>query len=140
MLIAERCENGITVLVLSGRIDREGALEMERALRSAASQGRHRVVLDMAAVPYMGSTGLRALVEALNRNRSAGGDLKLAALEPRVMRVLRIIGFNRLLPTCDTLEAALAEFRVQGSPGHPVPCTGGGPPGGGPPLGCPSNG
>jgi anti-anti-sigma factor len=73
----------------------------------------------------VGSIGLRALIEALNRNRSKGGDLKLAALNPRVLRVLRTIGFTRLLPTYGTTEAALAEFGGAASPaGELAPCPG----------------
>jgi anti-sigma B factor antagonist len=110
MNITERVENGITVFVLEGRIDTEGAVDMDLALQVAVSEGKHKMVLDMAEVRYISSAGLRALVDVFTKNREAGGDLKLAALNPKVMRVFQIIGFDKFFSIYDTLEAATADF------------------------------
>jgi anti-sigma B factor antagonist len=110
MNITERVENGITVFVLEGRIDTEGAVEVELTLQAAVSAGQHKVVLDMAEVRYIGSAGLRTLADVLAKNREADGDLRLAALNPKVMRVFQIIGFDRFFSMYDTLESAIADF------------------------------
>jgi anti-sigma B factor antagonist len=110
MNITERVENGITVFVLEGRIDTEGAVDMDLALQAAVSEGKHKMVLDMAEVRYISSAGLRTLADVFTKNREAGGDLKLAALNPKVTRVLRIIGFDKFFSIYDTLEAAMADF------------------------------
>lgn len=110
MDIIERVENGITVFELEGRIDTEGAVDINLALQAAVSAGQHNMVLDMAEVRYIGSAGLRTLADVRTKNREAGGDLKLAALNPRVMRVFRIIGFDRIFSIYDTLEAATVDF------------------------------
>jgi anti-anti-sigma regulatory factor len=44
------------------------------------------------------------------KNREQGGDLKLVALNPKVLRVFRIIGFDKFFSVYDTLEAASADF------------------------------
>jgi len=93
-----------------GRIDTEGAVDMDLALQVAVSEGKHKMVLDMAEVRYISSAGLRALVDVFTKNREAGGDLKLAALNPKVMRVFQIIGFDKFFSIYDTLEAATADF------------------------------
>lgn len=110
MDIIERLENDITVFVLEGRIDTEGAVDLDLALQAAVSEGQHRMVLDMAEVRYISSAGLRTLADVFTKNREAGGDLKLVALNPKVMRVFRIIGFDRFFSIYDTLEAAVADF------------------------------
>jgi anti-sigma B factor antagonist len=110
MNITERVENGITVFVLEGRIDTEGAVDMELTLQVAVSEGKHKMALEMAEVRYISSAGLRALVDVLTKNREAGGDLKLAALNPKVRRVFQIIGFDKFFSIYDTLEAAVADF------------------------------
>jgi anti-sigma B factor antagonist len=110
MNITQRVENGITVFVLGGRIDTEGAVDMDLVLQAAVSEGQHKMVLDMAEVRYIGSAGLRTLADVLTRNREEDGDLKLAALNPRVRRVFQIIGFDKFFPIYDTLEAAIADF------------------------------
>jgi anti-anti-sigma factor len=110
MNILERDENGVTVFVLEGRIDTEGAVDMDLALQAAASEGQHKMVLDMAKVRYIGSAGLRTLADVLTKNKDAGGDLKLVALNPKVQRVFRIIGFDKFFSIYDALEAAMADF------------------------------
>ena len=114
MNITERAENGVTVFVLEGRIDTQGAVEMEQALQAAVSQGKHRMVLDMAEVRYISSAGLRTLADVLTKNKNAGGDLKLAEPSLRVMRVLQIIGFDNFFSIYDTVAGAVADFDGEG--------------------------
>ena len=91
-------------------LDTQAAADVDRALQAAVSQGKHKMVVDMSEVPYISSAGLRVLAAVLVRNREEGGDLKLAALNERVMRVFRIIGFDILMSIHDTPEAAIADY------------------------------
>jgi anti-sigma B factor antagonist len=110
MNITEREEKGVSVFVLEGRIDTQGAVDLDLALQAAVSEGKHKMVLNMAEVRYISSAGLRTLADVLTKNREEGGDLKLVALNRKVLRVLRIIGFDKFFSIHDTLEAALADF------------------------------
>jgi len=110
MNIFERDENGIDVFVLEGRIDTQGAVDLDLALQAAVFEGKHKMVLEMAAVRYISSSGLRTLADVLTKNQQEGGDLKLVALNQKVMRVFRIIGFDNFFAIYDTLEAAIADF------------------------------
>jgi anti-sigma B factor antagonist len=110
MNITERDENGVNVFVLEGRIDTEGAVDLDLALQAAVSGGKHNMVLDMAAVRYVSSAALRTLADVLTKNRERDGDLKLVALNRKVLRVFRIIGFDKFFSIYDTVEAALADF------------------------------
>jgi anti-sigma B factor antagonist len=108
--IVERDENDVTVFVLDGRIDTQGAVDVDLALQAAVSEGRHKMVLDMAKVRYIGSAGLRTMADVLTKNQEQGGDLKLVALNPKVQRVFRIIGFDKFFSIYDTIEVAIADF------------------------------
>ena len=110
MNIIERDQNGVTVFEVDGRIDTQGAVDLDLALQAAVSGGKHKMVLDMANVGYISSAGLRTLADVLTKNREEGGDLKLVALNRRVLRVLRIIGFDKFFSLYDTVEAAIADF------------------------------
>ncbi len=110
MNITEHIENDITVFALEGRIDTQGAVDLDLALQAAVSEGKHKMVLDMADVRYICSAGLRTLADVYTKNRDAGGDLKLAALNQKVLRVFRIIGFDNFFSTYDTSQAAAADF------------------------------
>jgi anti-anti-sigma factor len=108
--ITERDENDITVFVIAGRIDTPGAVDMDLALQAAASEGKNKMVLDMAGVRYIGSAGLRTMADVLTKNKEEGGDLKLVALNRKVQRVLHIIGFDKFFSIYDTLDEAITAF------------------------------
>ena len=110
MNITERSENGITLFMLRGRIDTQGAVDLDLTLQAAVAEGKHNMVLDMTEVRYISSAGLRTLADVLTKNREVGGDLKLVALDRKVLRVFRIIGFDKFFSIYDTPEAALADF------------------------------
>jgi len=110
MEMTKRRENGITVFVASGRIDTEGAVDMDSALQAAVTEGEHKIVLDLAKVQYINSAGLRTLADVFTKNRKAGGDLKLAAVNDKVARVFQTIGFDKFFAMYDTVEAAIADF------------------------------
>jgi anti-anti-sigma factor len=110
MNITERSENGICLFVLRGRIDTQGAVDLDLTLQAAVAEGKHKMVLDMAEVRYISSAGLRTLADVLTKNREADGDLKLVALDRKVLRVFRIIGFDKFFSIYDTLETATSDF------------------------------
>ena len=110
MNITQRDQNGVIVFELDGRVDTQGALDMDLALQAAVSGGKYKMVLDMAQVDYISSAGLRTLADVLTRNRESGGDLKLVALNRKVLRVLRIIGFDKFFALYNTVEAAITDF------------------------------
>ena len=110
MDIIERDENGVAVYVLEGRIDTAGAVDLDLALQAAAASGKNRMILDMSEVRYIGSAGLRTMADVLTKNQKAGGDLKLVALNRKVERVLRIIGFDKFFSIYDAVDEALADY------------------------------
>ena len=110
MNIIERDQDGATVFTLEGRVDTQGAVDMDMALNAAVEGGKNKMVLDMAGVNYISSAGLRTLADVVTKNRGAGGDLKLVAVNRKVLRVLRIIGFDRFFSTYDTVDEAVADF------------------------------
>jgi anti-anti-sigma factor len=110
MEITQRVEGDVTVVQPDGRIDTLAAEQLDQALQAAVSGGSNKVVMDMSKVEYISSAGLRSLAAMLVKCRDEGGDMKLAALNERVTRVFKIIGFDLLMSVTDTPEAAIAEF------------------------------
>jgi len=110
MEITQRVQDGITVISPDGRIDTLAAEQLDQALQAAMAEGTYKIVVDMAKVEYISSAGLRSLAAALVKCRDEGGDMKLAALNERVTRVFKIIGFDLLMSVTDTPEAAITEF------------------------------
>lgn len=110
MNISEETADGAVIIVLHGRIDTDGATALDDALHAKLEADQYRLVLDMAGVQYVNSAALRSLAEAILTCREHGGDLKLVALQPKVRRVLQIVGFDRYSAIYETQQAAMADF------------------------------
>ncbi|MFE5914005.1 STAS domain-containing protein [Streptomyces wedmorensis] len=96
------------VLTVEGELDMETADRLEDLLAEQFGQGRRRLVLDLAALGFMDSSGLNVLIRAVNRAREIGGDLYLAAPTPAVRRILEITGVTTTIPPHDGVADALA--------------------------------
>ena len=108
MDIVEQNEGGITIFTLAGRVDSEGAVDLDLALHTATSEGKFKMILDMADVRYINSAGLRTLADILTQNRENGGDLLLVSMNPKIKRVFEIIGFDQFFASHDSLAEAKA--------------------------------
>ena len=90
------------VIVYSGHIDSEGSVELEQIVKAELENGHRHLVLDMHDVDYVSSQGLRKLVSLWKRAHDAKGDLILAALQPSVLEVFNLIGFDLVFTIVDT--------------------------------------
>jgi len=91
MRINTREVQGVTILDISGRItlgDETGTLR--DAVRDLLSKGIKKIVLNLADVSYIDSTGVGELVGSLMSVRNAGGDLKLMNLSEKVKDVVHV--------------------------------------------------
>ena len=102
--------DGVGVVTLTGMLD-AASVETVRAQFSAWWQAHHglrHVVMDLAGVSFMDSSGLGALLGLLKRVAERGGDLRLAGPRANVTLVLSITRANKIFAIHDTLDAALA--------------------------------
>jgi anti-anti-sigma factor len=108
-------------LVLSprGRIDHASAETFKAALAPhLAGIGPERpVVLDLGAVDYIASIGLRVLMLASRQARAQGGTIAVAALQPLVREIFEISKFTLVFPCFPTVTAALAGLPAPPAPG-----------------------
>jgi anti-sigma B factor antagonist len=87
--IATREREGITILDLNGRITvGEEASGLRESLRTLTAAGVRNVVVNLADVAYIDSTGLCALVVCFTTLRKQGGKLKLENVTRRNIELL----------------------------------------------------
>lgn len=109
-LIVEARPQGRGVVVdVGGEIDLSTAPALWERLTGVINEGHDLIVLDLAHVGFMDSTGLGTLVGALKRVKERGGDLALVGVGRPVMRLLSITGLDRVFSTYGTVEEALSE-------------------------------
>jgi len=91
MRTAVRSVGDITVIDVSGRITLgEGNVILREMVRELADKGQRNVVLNLAEVQYVDSSGIGELVKTHTTLRNQGGHLKLANLHKRVHDLLQM--------------------------------------------------
>jgi anti-anti-sigma factor len=110
MQIAIEKRERVTIVSIDGSVDGMSAADLVAALREQIIGGSPRLVGDLASVDYTSSAGLRALLETVKGARQHGGDLRLAAVRPEVLRVLDLSGFTSILQVFADVDAAVASF------------------------------
>ncbi|TVQ62621.1 MAG: anti-sigma factor antagonist [Phycisphaerales bacterium] len=73
-----------------GDVDMSGSPELRASIRAAQNEGPRRVVVDLAEVAYMDSSGLATLVEAMKNAKASGSELILASMGEKVRAIFEI--------------------------------------------------
>lgn len=101
-----------TVLVEApARLDGVNAGEFGALLNNLIDAGAHRLILDLGALEYLSSAGVRALLLAHKGVEKHGGKMALLACRPPVREVLRICGLDQMAPKVESIEAARLTVR-----------------------------
>ncbi|MBA2627564.1 MAG: STAS domain-containing protein [Gemmatimonadales bacterium] len=95
---------------ISGSVDGLTAEALQAALQAPLDEGVSRLVADLSGVEYTSSAGLRVLLGTLKLSRQKGGDFRLAAVRPNVLKVLELSGFTSILKVYEDVEGAVASF------------------------------
>ena len=85
-------------IMIEGELDHEGSHELGESLGAAAGTSAGPVVVDMAAVTFVGSHALRLLLEAHHRLDALGRSMSVAGLKPLVRKVFETTGIFDAIP------------------------------------------
>lgn len=110
MQINAETHNQVRVLTIAGSIDALTAEQLQTALMDEINAGQTRLIADLGGVDYTSSAGLRAILGAQKEIRALGGDLRLANVQPNVLKVLKLSGFTSIFKTFDDTGAAIVSF------------------------------
>ena len=103
--------DGVVILKPKGKIlGGPDATLIKDQLQSFIDQGKTRVVIDLAAVDYMNSTGLGILISTLTTLRKANGELKLANVTEKIQSLLTITKLVTVFDDYETVEEAVSAF------------------------------
>ncbi len=100
----------VQVLDLHGDLDAHTAPDLEAAIRKCLDSSQNNIVVSGTSLEYISSAGLGVFMAFIEEVRERGGDIKIAALKPRVYNVFDLLGFPVLFDIVDTEEDAVAKF------------------------------
>jgi anti-sigma B factor antagonist len=111
LIITERQNNFITILDLQGKIRLGGgSAELHEALRRLAERGEKKVLLNLAGVSHIDSSGLGELVSGYTVIHKAGGELKLFHLSERIEELMEMTKLLTIFDVYDNEPEALRSF------------------------------
>ena len=99
--------DAIRVLQPTDHIDIGNAFEFRAALQEMLGRGDRHVIVDLAAVQYIDSAGLSALMAVVHAFQANGGTLRLCGAQATVLKILQLTRLDEYLP----LDGTVAESR-----------------------------
>jgi anti-sigma B factor antagonist len=111
MKVTTRQVDGVTILDLNGRITLgEGSVQLRDAIRDLLSKGSKLILLNLAEVNYIDSSGIGELVSAYTTVRNQGGELKLLNLTKKVHDLLQITKLYTVFDVKEDEASAIASY------------------------------
>ncbi len=95
-----------TEVKADGRLNMVAAPKLREFVSDVISGGSTRIVVNFEKIAFMDSSGLGALIGCLKAARQAGGDLRIAAVQPQVKMVLQLTSMDKVLTAYPTAEEA----------------------------------
>jgi anti-sigma B factor antagonist len=112
MQISENQVGSVLVLQIRGKILMgEGNVAIKKKIQEKVNAGSKEIVLDLADVPYIDSSGLGELISSYTTVQKAGGRLKLANLTNKIVDLLAITKLVTVFEYYGSVEEAVASFK-----------------------------
>jgi anti-sigma B factor antagonist len=112
MKISTRQVDGVAVVDCSGRITLgEGSVTLRDTVRDLLSKGNKKILLNLAEVNYIDSSGIGELVSGFTTVRNQGGELKLLSLTKKVHDLLQITKLYTVFDIKDDEASAIKAFK-----------------------------
>jgi anti-sigma B factor antagonist len=103
---------GITVVTPPGDdLDASVAADFKEAFAPILT-GRKRLVLDLAQLKFVDSSGLGAILTSYRSSKAAGSDLVLCGMRPAVKSLFELVNADRFCPIVATQEDALRSLKA----------------------------
>jgi anti-anti-sigma factor len=95
------------ILRIDGRLDAATAPILERKIEHLIGEGHHSLLLDFTRVDYLSSAGMRVLLSATKKLKAQKGALVLFSVNDEVGEIIKMAGFDKILPICSSEKEAL---------------------------------
>ena len=111
--IANSEVDGVTVLELDGRIALgEESNSLREKLKGMATVGTKKIVLNVANIKYIDSTGLGTLVAANVSAKAQGASVRLCHLGKKFHEIVQVTKLLTVFDVYDTQTAAVSSFQA----------------------------
>ncbi|MDY0190367.1 MAG: STAS domain-containing protein [Desulfuromonas sp.] len=92
------------------RLDAHNSNELKTQLLNLFEEGKSKIIIDLASVRFIDSSGLGALVSGFKNASSREGSLKLCGLQTQVKSMFELTRLHRVFEIFPSIDEALASF------------------------------
>jgi len=111
MKIETRTVGDVHILDCSGKITLgEGTMAVRNTVRDVMKNGGKKIILNLADVNYIDSSGIGELVSSYTTVTNQGGKLKLLSLTKKIQELLAITKLLTVFSVYDNEQQAIASF------------------------------
>ena len=110
MKIEKKQEQNVTVVSVKGRMDAVSSPEFEKEMAVLIAEGNNALILDLVALDYISSAGLRSILTITKKLKEKDGKLLVARLKGMVKEVFEISGFHSIIPIFESVESARSQI------------------------------
>lgn len=103
-------ETDYSIIAVSGKLDTDTAVKADSVFSEVLNRQNHLLV-DLSALRYISSAGLRILLLTAKRVQQKGGGIVLFGLQDNVNEIFEISGFSSLFRICKDKEAAVSVLK-----------------------------
>jgi anti-anti-sigma factor len=108
--IGQETIGDVLIVGPNGKLDGNGAKDLENALLSSMDDGATRILFDFSELAYISSSGLRVILVTAKRVKKESGCVALCELNDHIRQVFDMSGFSSILNIESSREAALTAF------------------------------
>ncbi|MEU2455337.1 STAS domain-containing protein [Streptomyces sp. NPDC012765] len=102
------------VLEIAGDLDYDQAPRLRQTVTTLALEPGQCLVLDLSRIQFCDSSGITALIVARNHAVAAQAEIALVAVPDNTMRILRIVGLDRVFTIHPDVETATTQEPTAG--------------------------
>ena len=108
LLVQNRVDDGVAVVTVTGDVDVATCAALRDSLLQVIADENFRgMVVNLAGVSFIDSTGIGVLVGAWRRTKATDGDLALASTSRQAQSVLDATGLTKVLSIYGSEEEAV---------------------------------
>ena len=98
------------LVTVSGRFDSSNSAKLDETFKQIAEEGKHSQAINLTAVDYMSSAGLRAIVSAFRNSQKNNGKVNLVKPSKNMSEVLELAGLDTLFIVYEKNEDAVGNL------------------------------
>lgn len=99
----------VKIVHIKGQLDESNVDEKIKEIYKTIEENPKNLnmVFDMEGLDYMNSKSIGYLTDLYGKLTESGGKVMIASAKPNILDILQVVGLTQLVPTFDTVKAAL---------------------------------